>query len=78
MATLTIHKKTGEQVEVTAEPVQVAAALHGSHSLNGIQLVPTQVDVTASINPANGLPYAQITPHRSGGCISPPPTRDFK
>lgn len=45
----------------------------GDHSM----LAP-QINVNENINPATGLPYAQVTAAPRGGMISPPPTRNFR
>lgn len=58
--------------------VQLPAKAHGSFSLNGIPLIAPGVDVTANINPASGLPFAQVTTAPKGGMISPPPSRNFR
>ena len=59
MATLTLTKKDGTEVEVKAEGVQAPPACLGSHSLNGIQLIASPVNENDTVNPATGQPYAQ-------------------
>jgi len=71
MTTLTLKKKDGTEVEVSATTVQAPAALHGDHSLT-----PRQVDLAANINPATGAPYIQVG-NRPVSQISPPPSRRF-
>lgn len=73
MATLTIRKKDGSEVEVAATGVQAPPALHGNHALT-----PRQIDLAQNINPATGLPYAQVVQPQKGGQISPPPSRNFR
>lgn len=77
MATLTIKRKDGTEDEVEASGVQTPPARLGQHSLNGIQMIATLVDVNQNINPADGKPYAQVMSRPLGGMISPPPSRRF-
>jgi hypothetical protein len=76
MTTLTITKKNGETAEVSATTVQAPPAKLGQHTLNGIPMIASQIDVNQSINPATGAPYVQVGP-RQATQISPPPSRRF-
>lgn len=40
--------------------IQVPANVHGRFGLNGIPLIAPGVDLSQSINPATGAPYAQV------------------
>lgn len=65
--------------ERTSGPVQPPAKIHGSFSLNGIPVLASPLGpLPANIDPATGQILAQIMPPRQGGCISPPPSRNFK
>lgn len=57
---------------------QLPPKTHGSFSLNGIPLIAPGVNQAENINPATGLPYAQVTTAPKGGMISPPPSRNFR
>ena len=56
---------------------QIPAGIHGSFSLNGIALIAPGVAVQ-NINPATGAFHTQVTRPSTGGCISPPPSRNFR
>lgn len=75
MATLTITKKDGTEVEVQASVVQVPPKLHGSFSLNGIPLLAAGVNPNESVNPATGQPYIQVGVRAATQIQAPP--QDF-
>ena len=62
MATLTIRKKDGTEAEVSASTVQTPPAKLGQHTLNGIPMIASGVDVNQTVNPATGTPYVQVGP----------------
>jgi hypothetical protein len=65
-------------VDAKAAPAaQLPPKVHGSFSLNGVPIMAPQVNVNENINPATGLPYAQVGP-RPKTQISPPPSRNFR
>jgi hypothetical protein len=59
MATLTIKKKDGTEIEVNAQGVQAPPKIHGSLSLNGIPMLASEVNLNETVNPATGQPYVQ-------------------
>lgn len=68
----------GPKAEVDPNAPFVPAPQLPPRRLGDHSMLAPQINVNENINPATGLPYAQVTSAPRGGMISPPPTRNFR